>query len=103
MVQKVDYPRLEMEMAYGINIPLVATPEAWRKDKEKVLHFYSMRMENCLKANPNLAHQIIFEFEEKYNVQIVTPNIDNLHERAGGTNVLHLHGEIMKVRSCGTD
>ena len=71
---------LEMEMAYGINIPLkeVATPEAWRKDKEKVLHFYSMRMENCLKANPNLAHQIIFEFEEKYNVQIVTQNIDNL-------------------------
>ena len=48
----------------------VATPEAWDKDKEKVLHFYSMRMENCLKANPNLAHQIIFEFEEKYNVKI---------------------------------
>ena len=47
-----------------------------------------MRMENCSKANPNLAHQIIFEFEEKYNVQIVTQNIDNFHERAGSTNVL---------------
>ena len=80
----------------------VATPEAWHKDKEKVLHFYSIRMENCVNANPNLAHKIIFEFEEKYNVQIVTQNIDNLHERAGSTNVLHLHGEIMKVRSCGT-
>ena len=80
----------------------VATPEAWYKNKEKVLHFYKMRMKNCLKANPNLAHQIIFEFEEKYNVQIVTQNIDNLHERAGSTNVLHLHGEIMKVRSCGS-
>ena len=48
----------------------VATPEAWHKDKEKVLQFYRIRMENCVNANPNLAHKIIFEFEEKYNVQI---------------------------------
>ena len=57
----------------------VATPNAWNKDPEKVLHFYKMRMENCLKAKPNMAHEIIFQLEKKYKVQIVTQNIDNLH------------------------
>ena len=80
----------------------VATPNAWNKDPEKVLHFYKMRMENCLNANPNMAHEIIFQLEKKYKVQIVTQNIDNLHERAGSSNVLHLHGEIMKSRSIRT-
>ena len=80
----------------------VATPNAWNKDPEKVLHFYKMRMENCLNAKPNMAHEKIFQLEKKYKVQIVTQNIDNLHERAGSSHVLHLHGEIMKSRSIGT-
>ena len=77
----------------------VATPQAWQKDKVLVLDFYNQRRAQCLQAKPNAAHKALAQLEKKFKVSIITQNIDNLHERAGSTNVLHLHGEIMKSRS----
>ena len=77
----------------------VATPEAWQKDKVLVLDFYNQRRAQCLKAKPNAAHKALAQLEKHFKVSIITQNIDNLHERAGSKNVLHLHGEIMKSRS----
>jgi len=77
----------------------VATAEAWRKDKELVLDFYNQRRKQLKEVEPNLAHDLIAKLEEKYQVTVVTQNVDNLHERAGSTNVIHLHGELTKVRS----
>ncbi len=77
----------------------VATPEAWKKDPSLVTQFYNLRRKQVMDANPNDAHRIISDLQNKFNVQIITQNIDDLHERAGSKNVLHLHGEIMKVRS----
>lgn len=77
----------------------VATPEAWHRDPELVLRFYNMRRADCLAAEPNAAHTGLVELESKYEVVIVTQNIDDLHERAGSSNVVHLHGEILKMRS----
>jgi NAD-dependent deacetylase len=81
----------------------VATPEAWAKNPELVLEFYNKRRKQALEAKPNRAHEIIAELENHFVVQIITQNIDDLHERAGSTNVLHLHGEITKVRSVATE
>jgi len=81
----------------------VATPEAWAKDPELVLKFYNKRREQALGAEPNEAHKVIAELEKHFNVQVITQNIDNLHERAGSTNVIHLHGEITKARSVKTE
>lgn len=77
----------------------VATPEAWAADMDLVLEFYNQRRKQLLECEPNPAHFAIAALEEKYDVQIVTQNVDDLHERAGSTNVLHLHGELKKVRS----
>lgn len=77
----------------------VATPQAWQKDKVLVLDFYNQRRAQCLQAKPNAAHKALAQLEKKFKVSIITQNIDNLHERASSTNVLHLHGEIMKSRS----
>ena len=77
----------------------VATPRAWRKDPQLVLDFYNMRRKNVLEAEPNAAHKGLAELEEHFDVHIVTQNIDDLHERAGSTKVMHLHGEILKMRS----
>lgn len=77
----------------------VATPEAWKKDMSLVTQFYNLRRKQVMDAMPNDAHRIITDLESKFNVQIITQNIDDLHERAGSKHVLHLHGEIMKVRS----
>lgn len=77
----------------------VATPQAWLKDKSLVLDFYNQRRAQCLQANPNAAHKALVQLEKQFKVSIITQNIDNLHERAGSKNVLHLHGEIMKSRS----
>lgn len=77
----------------------VATPEAWKRNPELVNRFYNERRKQLLKCKPNLGHKVIAELEEYFNVNIITQNIDNLHERAGSTNVLHLHGELNKVRS----
>lgn len=81
------------------NIEDVATPEAWKKDMSLVTQFYNLRRKQVMDAQPNDAHRIIADLQSKFNVQIITQNIDDLHERAGSKNVLHLHGEIMKVRS----
>lgn len=77
----------------------VATPGAFAKDPKLVLDFYNMRRNEVLKAKPNAAHIGLAVLEEYFNVNIITQNIDDLHERAGSTNVLHLHGEIFKMRS----
>jgi NAD-dependent deacetylase len=83
----------------GYNIEDVATPRAWRKDPKLVLDFYNYRRKNVLDAQPNAAHYGLAELEKNFDVTIITQNIDDLHERAGSTNVLHLHGEIFKMRS----
>ena len=83
----------------GYNVEDVATPEAWKKDPQLVLNFYNERRRNVADAKPNTAHIGLAELEKYFDVTIITQNIDNLHERAGSTNVLHLHGEIFKMRS----
>jgi NAD-dependent deacetylase len=83
----------------GYNIADVATPEAWAKDKHLVQEFYNKRRKAVLEAQPNAAHLGLVELEQKYDVRIITQNIDNLHERAGSSNVLHLHGQITKAQS----
>ena len=80
----------------------VATPNAWINNPKKVIDFYNLRRKKCLNAQPNIAHQNIKKLEKKFNVKIITQNIDDLHERAGSKNVLHLHGEIMLSRSTKT-
>ncbi len=83
----------------GYNIEDVATPRAWKKNKQLVLDFYNMRRHDVMNAQPNAAHIGLAELEKNFIVHIITQNIDDLHERAGSTNVLHLHGEIFKMRS----
>jgi NAD-dependent deacetylase len=83
----------------GYKIEEVATPEAWHKNPHLVTAFYNERRLSVAKAAPNLAHLQLKELESEWNVVIITQNIDDLHERAGSKNVLHLHGEIMKMRS----
>ncbi len=83
----------------GFDINEVATPEGWNKNQELVLEFYNQRRKNVREAQPNAAHFSLVKLEEKYDVQIITQNIDDLHERAGSANIIHLHGEIMKARS----
>jgi NAD-dependent deacetylase len=83
----------------GYNIEDVATPRAWRKDPQLVLDFYNMRRKDVLAAQPNAAHKALAKLQAHFDVHIVTQNIDDLHERAGSRKVLHLHGEIIKMRS----
>jgi NAD-dependent deacetylase len=77
----------------------VATPEAWRKDKAMVLRFYNMRRKQLFKSQPNAAHLAVAALEKKHKVTVITQNVDDLHERAGSSKVLHLHGELKKVQS----
>ena len=77
----------------------VATTDAWRKNRSLVLDFYNQRRTQLKDVHPNLAHQIIADLEKDYDVTLVTQNVDNLHERAGSTNIIHLHGELTKSRS----
>lgn len=81
----------------------VATPDAWKRNPALVTEFYNLRRKQVMEAKPNDAHYFFAELQKKYNVQVITQNIDDLHERAGSRNVLHLHGEIMKVRSSVDD
>lgn len=83
----------------GYNIEDVATPRAFRKDPQLVLDFYNMRRRDVAAAQPNAAHIGLAALETDFDVTIVTQNIDDLHERAGSTRVMHLHGEIFKMRS----
>jgi NAD-dependent deacetylase len=83
----------------GYNVADVATPRAWKRDQALVLDFYNMRRRDVAAAEPNAAHKALAALEAAYDVHIVTQNIDDLHERAGSTNVLHLHGSIFGRRS----
>jgi NAD-dependent deacetylase len=83
----------------GYEVTEVATPRAWRKNPQLVLDFYDMRRRDVGNAIPNAAHIGLAALEKDFEVHIITQNIDDLHERAGSTRVLHLHGEIFKMRS----
>ena len=83
----------------GYEIEDVATPRAWKKNPQLVLEFYNYRRKNVLDAQPNAAHVGLAELQQHFDTTIITQNIDDLHERAGSQNVLHLHGEIFKMRS----
>ncbi|HEY6062760.1 MAG TPA: NAD-dependent deacylase [Chitinophagaceae bacterium] len=83
----------------GYDVTEVATPRGWKKNPQLVLDFYNERRKNVAEAKPNAAHFGLAELEKDFDVTIITQNIDDLHERAGSTNVLHLHGEIFKMRS----
>jgi NAD-dependent deacetylase len=83
----------------GHRIEDVATPEAWARDPALVLDFYNERRRQVRAARPNAAHEALVELEQAYNVHVVTQNVDDLHERAGSSQVLHLHGEILLARS----
>ena len=83
----------------GYDVYEVASPQGWQKNKELVLDFYNQRRKEVAKALPNAAHAAIAELEKHFNVTIITQNIDDLHERAGSKKVIHLHGEIFKMRS----
>ena len=79
----------------------VATPEAWKKNQDLVLQFYNERRKQLQQVEPNEGHFEIAKWQDHFNVQIITQNVDNLHERAGSKNILHLHGELVKSRSTG--
>jgi NAD-dependent deacetylase len=83
----------------GYNIQDVATPRAWRKNPQLVLDFYNMRRKALLQAKPNAAHVILAQLQQNFNVHIITQNVDDLHERAGSLKVMHLHGELLQMRS----
>lgn len=83
----------------GYQVEDVATPEAWRKNQELVLEFYNQRRKAALEAKPNRGHAILAELENDFDVTIITQNVDDLHERAGSTNVIHLHGSLFESRS----
>ena len=83
----------------GHNVNDVATPEGWKKNPVLVLDFYNQRRRQLHEVIPNLGHLLLAELELYFDVHIITQNVDNLHEAAGSTNVLHLHGELFKVRS----
>lgn len=76
----------------------VASPEGWKKNPALVLDFYNKRRAQLKEVKPNKGHEILAELEQNFNVQIITQNVDNLHEKAGSSNILHLHGELVKVR-----
>ena len=83
----------------GYDIYEVASPRGWKKDPKVVLDFYNMRRKDVAKAEPNAAHYGLAELEKDFDVTIITQNIDDLHERAGSSKIVHLHGEIFKMRS----
>jgi NAD-dependent deacetylase len=83
----------------GHDVMEVATPEGWRKNQELVLDFYNKRRRQLKEVQPNLGHTILAELEQNFDVYVITQNVDDLHERAGSAKVLHLHGELLKVRS----
>ena len=83
----------------GHDVMDVASPSGWSRDRNLVLNFYNERRKNALAAKPNNGHLIIAELENYFDVTVITQNVDNLHEKAGSTNVLHLHGELFKSRS----
>ncbi len=87
----------------GHDVMSVASPQGWQKDQELVLDFYNQRRKQVQEVEPNAGHLALVELENKYNVQVITQNVDDLHERAGSSNIIHLHGELLKVRSIGDE
>ncbi|WP_040250386.1 SIR2 family NAD-dependent protein deacylase [Psychroserpens mesophilus] len=87
----------------GHDVMEVATPEGFRRNPELVLEFYNQRRKQLLDVEPNAAHFDLAQLETDFNVTIITQNVDDLHERAGSSNVIHLHGELLKVRSTGNE
>ncbi len=83
----------------GYAVEDVATPEGWRKNPVMVLEFYNQRRKKALEVKPNRGHEILAELEKDFDVTIVTQNVDNLHERAGSSRVIHLHGSLFESRS----
>jgi NAD-dependent deacetylase len=83
----------------GHDVMAVASPAGWKKDPKLVLDFYNQRRKNANEVNPNAAHQLLAQLETSFDVRIITQNVDNLHERAGSTNVIHLHGKLFESRS----
>lgn len=83
----------------GYNVMEVATPEGWAKNPALVLDFYNQRRKKALEVNPNSGHQILAALENEFDVTIITQNVDNLHERAGSTHIIHLHGNLFESRS----
>lgn len=83
----------------GHDVMEVASPEGWRNNPALVMDFYNKRRQQLKEVVPNAAHLILAELEQHFDVHIITQNVDDLHERAGSSNVLHLHGELLKVRS----
>lgn len=83
----------------GHDVMEVASPQGFARNPELVLEFYNQRRKQLLKAEPNKGHFALAQLERDYKVTVITQNVDNLHERAGSTNVIHLHGELLKVRS----
>lgn len=83
----------------GYNVYDVATPEAWERNPELVQEFYNERRRQVVAAQPNAAHRVLAELEQDFDVEIITQNIDDLHERAGSTKVTHLHGIITRSQS----
>ncbi|MDZ7808234.1 MAG: NAD-dependent deacylase [Gracilimonas sp.] len=87
----------------GYDINEVASIEGWLMDPEKVLDFYNLRRKQALEAEPNKAHKALADLQKYFDVHIITQNVDDLHERAGSENVLHLHGELNKAKSSKVD
>lgn len=83
----------------GHDVMEVATPQGWQANQDLVLKFYNDRRRQLKKAHPNIAHKVLVQLENRYDVHIITQNVDDLHERAGSSQVIHLHGELLKVRS----
>ncbi|MBS1488364.1 MAG: NAD-dependent deacylase [Bacteroidetes bacterium] len=83
----------------GYKVEDVATPEAWQRNPELVLEFYNQRRKAAREAKPNRAHHILAELQNDFNVTVITQNVDDLHERAGSKNVVHLHGSLFESRS----
>lgn len=83
----------------GHDVMEVASPEGWRKNKEVVLEFYNQRRKQAQSVHPNPAHLALADLEDLFDVTIITQNVDNLHEKAGSTNIIHLHGELFKSQS----
>ncbi|GAB1309096.1 NAD-dependent deacylase [Urechidicola sp. KH5] len=87
----------------GHDVQEVATPEGWYKNSELVLEFYNQRRKQLFEVLPNEAHLAITQLQETFDVSVITQNVDDLHERAGNTHVVHLHGELRKVRSVSNE
>jgi len=83
----------------GHEVMEVASPEGWRRNQQLVQNFYNQRRKQLLDCEPNLAHMILADLETDFDVSIITQNVDDLHERAGSTHVIHLHGELKKAQS----